>query len=161
MTVPIPGFPGYRISDCGDVSRNGKTLRPCVLKRGGYLAVSLWRDGKGYTRTLNRLVALSFIGPPPTPLHHAAHNDGNKAHNTISNIAWKTKRENEADKIAHGTTNRGERNGMSKITDAQAAEIVRRAAAGESRPLLCKEYGLTSSAVSNIVNGRRRAAATA
>ena len=58
---------------------------------------------------------------------YAAHDDGNKLNNHYTNVFWKTQVENERDKIWHGTTNRGERNGSAKVTDTQAAEICERA----------------------------------
>lgn len=109
----------------GDVVsiHTGKILRPAPRSPGGYLAVSLWEHGEGKTWFVHQIVALTFHGPRPSPTHHAAHHDGNKLNNHHSNVLWKTKVENEADKIGHGRSNRGERNGMSRASRSARGEI--------------------------------------
>ncbi len=57
----------------------------------------------GFTTTVHALVCRAFNGPPPTPLHEVAHWDNNRANNVPSNLRWATKKENEADRIRHGT----------------------------------------------------------
>lgn len=157
--VPVPGFPSYVISEFGDVRRIGsaKPLRVARLKRGRYLAVSLWENGRGYTRTIHVLVALAFHGPRPDG-KQAAHNDGNKENCHASNISWKTRVENEADKIRHGTSNRGERNGQAKITDEQVKLVMARIREGRTQSAVAAELGISQGHVSNIVRGRRRSA---
>lgn len=170
MKKPIPGYPHYA-TDRGEIFREGSAnpLKAAPAKRGGYLQVSLWKDGKGKTCFVHQLVALAFHGPRPSPRHHAAHRDGDKRNNTPLNVQWITKEENEADKIAHGRTNRGERNGCAKVTDAQAAEICEiakslpRSTGGVkfkkgALPALGAQYGITASAVYQIINGYRRTA---
>ena len=50
------------------------------------------------------LVVLAFLGPPPFPGAHAAHFDGDKLNNRLSNLRWASPAENEADKRRHGRT---------------------------------------------------------
>lgn len=170
MKKPIPGYPHYA-TDLGEIFREGSAnpLKPAVAKRGGYLQVSMWKDNKGKTHFVHQLVALAFHGPRPSPRHHAAHRDGDKMNNRPTNVEWITKEENEADKIRHGRTNRGERNGSAKITDAQAEDLRQRAKAlplssGGKRikkgalGMLAVEYGISRSAAWNIINGYRRTA---
>jgi hypothetical protein len=169
--LPIPGYPHYEISSDGRVFRIGSSvpLRPVVAKRGGYLQVGLWKEGKGYTCYVHQLVAFAYHGPRPSPRHHAAHRDGRKLNNTAENVQWITKEENEADKIRHGTSNRGERNGSAKLTDAQAAELRARVphlprSSGGAKlrkgtlQMLAAEYGLTTSGVWQVINDYRRSA---
>jgi hypothetical protein len=52
---------------------------------------------------VSRLILETFVGPAPTPKHHAAHRDGKVRNNTLSNLSWKTAKENCADKVRHGT----------------------------------------------------------
>jgi hypothetical protein len=170
MNKPIPGYPHYATS-LGEIFREGSSspLKPAVAKRGGYLQVSMWHMGKGKTCFLHQLIALAFHGPRPSPRHHAAHRDGNKINNTPTNVQWITKEENEADKIQHGTTNRGERNGSAKITDAQAVEMIEiakhlpRSTGGVklkkgALAQLAAQYGLTPSGAWQVINGYRRVA---
>lgn len=169
MRRSIPGFPSYEISPIGEVYRVGSTMpkSTVVAKRGGYLQISLWEKGKGYTCYVHQLIAFAFHGPRPSPRHHAAHRDGDKRNNTPLNVEWITKEENEADKIAHGTTNRGERNGGAKVSDAQAAKMIEvakslpRSSGGKrlkkgALAQLAAEYGVTTSGAWQIINGYRR-----
>ncbi len=148
----------YAVTESGKVSRIGKPgyLKPVPQKRGGYLAVALWENGKGKLCPIHVLVALAFRGPRPTPEHQAAHDDGNKLNNHWTNIIWKTRVENEADKVRHGTSNRGERNGQAKLTDAQVAEFIARVKAGETQASARADYGISSAAASLIARGLRR-----
>lgn len=170
MLKPIPGYPHFA-SDLGEIFREGnpKALKPCEAKNGGYFQVSLWVNGKGKTHFVHQLVAMAFHGTRPSPRHHAAHRDGNKKNNTPANVQWITKEENEADKILHGTTNRGERNGSAKVSDEQAVEICNRArtlprSTGGVKfkkgalTALAVEYGLSASGAWQIINGYRRQA---
>lgn len=57
----------------------------------------------------SRVMCFEAHGPPPTLKHEAAHICG-KGHEGCVNpkhLVWKTKKENEADKIKHGTVNNG------------------------------------------------------
>jgi hypothetical protein len=119
--------PSYEVSSHGRVRRRetGYVRKALVAKRGSYLVVGLWENGAEKLWPVHQIVCLTFHGPRPTPKHDAAHNDGKKPNCHRDNIAWKTRAENEADKVLHGTSNRGERNGMAKLTDAQTAEIIR------------------------------------
>lgn len=123
--IPFPLSPSYAVTPHGDIVRidTGAILRPSPRNRSGYLAVSLWEDGKGKSWFVHQIVALTFHGPRPSPRHDAAHDDGNKRHNHYTNVFWKTKIENERDKIAHGTSNRGDRNGMSRAAREARGEI--------------------------------------
>ena len=83
----------------------------------------VWHEGK--VKRVARLVCELAHGPAPTPEHEAAHSCG-KAHEACCakrHLSWKTPVANQADKIVHGTTNRGERCGTSKFTEADIREI--------------------------------------
>lgn len=123
--VPFPLSPSYGVTPHGDVVRldTGAILRPAPRNDSGYLAVSLWESGKGKSWFVHQIVAITFHGPRPSPKHHAAHDDGNQLHNHRDNVLWKTKIENERDKIAHGTSNRGDRNGMSAASLQARGEL--------------------------------------
>jgi len=57
---------------------------------------------------------------------------------------------NGADMVRHGNSQRGKRNRHVKLTEAQAREIRRRRAAGESGTSLAAEFGISKVAVSLI-----------
>ncbi len=60
--VPFPWFPDYMISSLGDVkhTKNSRPLKPYV-DNDGRLRVSLYRNGKQYTRMVHRVVARAFL----------------------------------------------------------------------------------------------------
>ncbi|TBY60180.1 hypothetical protein E0H46_31935 [Rhizobium leguminosarum bv. viciae] len=95
---------------------------PFSKSGGGY--GTLWIDGR--MATASRYICELVNGAPPTPEHEAAHSCG-KGHEgcvTKGHLDWKTPAQNQADRIIHGTHYRGERNANSKITEAEAREIL-------------------------------------
>lgn len=144
----------YEVREDGAVRRAPTVLAQTTLKRGGYKAVSLWRDNKGKLWPVHQVVAITFHGPRPSPKHHAAHEDGQKSNNHKDNIHWKTKIENEADKIRHGTTNRGTRNGQCKVTEETARLVLADLKAGMRVFVVAEKHSLKQSHVSYIKSGR-------
>lgn len=120
----VVGYEGYyEVSDFGHVRRKQtkKILKPRISN--GYQMVDLRVNcSRKYCR-VHRLVVCAFIGVQPTVKHEVRHFDGNKQNNRRSNLSWGTRKENEKDKIRHYRTNRGQRNGMSKLTTDQVSEI--------------------------------------
>jgi hypothetical protein len=64
-------------------------------------------------------------GPQPSPKHNVAHACGKGRGGCVNpvHLRWATRAENEADKIEHGTSNRGNNNGRAKLTEAEVIEI--------------------------------------
>ena len=111
----VPGWEGYyEASNLGNIrsvtryyniqhSRTGSTyIKPYVGKvlspkvgDGGYLYVNLWRDNKGYTRAVHRLVCGAFLGHIPDNLV-CNHLDSNRKNNSLSNLEFVTQKENLA-----------------------------------------------------------------
>lgn len=97
-----PDAPRYHVSNYGRV----RGARGGILKlwtHNGYWSVSLWIDGKQRTRIVSRLVARAFLGEPTCHKLQAAHQDGDRDNNHVSNLKWATIAENTADKFRHGT----------------------------------------------------------
>lgn len=88
---PIKDYEGkYYITQHGDVvNAKGKTLAFTVNKKTGYKTVSLWKNNKGSTKTIHRLVALTYL-PNPDNLPEVNHIDGNKLNNRVDNLEWIT-----------------------------------------------------------------------
>jgi hypothetical protein len=70
-------------------------------------------------------------------------------------LVWSDKLTNEADKIVHGTINRGERHGAATLTNAQVIEARQRAAAGEKPRDLAKRMGVRWRTLTAAITGRR------
>jgi len=75
------------------------------------------------------------------------HGDGDRTNNCLENLRWGTKRSNQADRLRHGTHNRGERHKSSKLTKAQVLAI-----RNDSRscPEIAKDHGIHPTYVSQI-----------
>jgi DNA-binding transcriptional regulator YiaG len=69
-------------------------------------------------------------------------------------LAWKTPKENQADKIIHGVHNRGERNGNAVLT-AEKVQEIRRLKASVPRKKLAEIYGVTLQTISKVTTGAR------
>lgn len=62
-------------------------------------------------------------GKRPHEDYEAAHSCGTRPCINEHHLRWATKPENAADRLVHGTDNRGERHSMSKLTEADVLEI--------------------------------------
>lgn len=125
---------------------------PYARDKEGYGRIK--RDGK--RKFVHRLVCEDINGPPPTPEHQAAHScgRGNLACVTKGHLSWKTPKENQADRLEHGTHCRGERNGSAKLTEAQVLEI--RSFKGQfTVRQIAEKYGVSQSTVAGIYSGDR------
>jgi HNH endonuclease len=65
--------------------------------------VRLYRDGKGATKLVHKLVAEAFIGDCP-PGMEVCHGDGNYLNNRASNLSYGTHSQNMQDMVRHGTS---------------------------------------------------------
>ena len=80
---------------------------PYTRTKAGYGQVTF----SGEQRYVHTLACEHVNGPAPTPKHVASHNCG-KGHEGCFNphhTAWKTRSEDAADRLIHGTHNRGDR----------------------------------------------------
>lgn len=105
---PVAGYEGYyEVSSDGQVrsAMRRKGSKGGVLKAGttkaGYKLVSLWRDGKGLSCNVHRLVAAAFLGPCP-PGMEVRHLDGDPTNNDVANLRYGTGSENCQDITRHG-----------------------------------------------------------
>jgi hypothetical protein len=90
---PVADEPSWQVSNRGRVRRAaslGWPDRPGMpvaqrVSEGGQLRAAV--AGKG--RSVARLVAEAFLGPPPSPKHVACHIDGDALNNRASNLEWR------------------------------------------------------------------------
>lgn len=148
--VPIVDFPNYAVSNTGEVlSRVRDTLLAQSLNTStGYIHVCLWKNGKGYVRTVHRLVALHFLDLPYETVE-VNHKDGNKTNNHVSNLEWLTRSENHRHAYRTGIRE-PVRNGERQILCVQTGDVFRSIA--EAGRVL----GVRPSTISNCLAGRRR-----
>lgn len=168
----VVGYEGlYEVSDRGRVrgldrvvksrlrgTPRVKTVRGLPLSAPlgaqGYPQVSLCRDGKQRNTHVHRMVLEAFVGPAP-PGCECCHNNGDRADSRLENLRWDTPVANQFDKLTHGTDNRGEKNGMSRLTADTVFEIRAAVASGETHAEVASRYGIARQTVGDIMNGRR------
>jgi hypothetical protein len=157
MKVSVLGYEGrYEIDNLGNIWStrrekvvNGRTYAWAAKKltpfidSNGYLYVNLGDGVKRKKWAIHRLVLLSFVGKSQQKMI-ACHSDGNKLNNSLLNLRWDSYKENYADSVKHQTNCAGSRNGKSKLTNADVAEILN---SNEKSTVLCKKYNVASSTI--------------
>lgn len=122
---------------------------PCVeasgpLSNGGYV--------KRGSRLAHRVAYAKARGPIPAGMM-VLHSCDNRRCINVDHLRLGTHAENMRDRLERGRTAKGERHGSAKLTDAQAAEILR-------SPLpvrfLAADYGVSRTTIRDIKKGRRR-----
>jgi NUMOD4 motif/Bacterial regulatory proteins, gntR family len=155
--LSIAGYEGlYEASDLGRIrslprsGTMGRILRP---QRKEYFTVNLWRDDMMRTFTVHTLVARAFLGPCPDG-QQVCHGPAGRFENAVANLSYGSAAKNLGpDKRRDGTMQAGVRNGLAKLTDEIVRECRTRAAAGESRGALAREFSISKVAMSDAIDG--------
>ena len=166
----VAGFEGvYEVSDKGRVRSLARTYR--ALRKGrpaiipvparflsiyltsGYPTVALTTAHKSTGHYIHRLVCAAWHGPQPLGCE-VAHNDGNRLNPAPANLRWASRRDNLADKIAHGTQLRGDELWFTKVSDESVREIRKGNRSDES---WAKFHGVSRSLIWAIRLRKRRA----
>lgn len=110
---------------------------------------------KGKVLLASRYICERVNGAPPTTKHHAAHSCGNGHLGCVNpkHLNWKTVAENQADRLTHGTHNRGERCANSKLSESQVREILALRDV-KSQKEIASEFGVSPSNICHIFRGK-------
>lgn len=144
----IKDFDGYQVSSLGRIKsfkqdKDGKLLKIAVGNRG-YSVVSLHKDGKGYRKTIHRLVLENFLPIPNMDSMEVNHKDENKQNNCLENLEWLTHKDN----VNYGTgKERSARKQAQKIMCVETGEIFDSMRIASEKSNI--NYGNISSACSN------------
>lgn len=178
---PVPEYNGnYEASNLGRI-RSSKTKR--ILRqanhRQGYKLVRLYKNGKGTTKTVHRIIASAFIENPEN-LTEVNHKDENKSNNSAENLEWCSRiynanygtgieRRNAIVKagILEGriktrkgiSINVGENNPNSKLSDEDVKYIREHYKKNDKEfggVPLSEKFGVTKYYIYRIVSGKRR-----
>ncbi len=125
---------------------------PFTISRSGYGVIYI--DGK--QRQAHREICARAHGPAPSEDHQAAHRCG-RGHEACVNqrhLRWATPAENQADRITHGTSSRGEGNGCAKLTSPEVSRIRARLSRGETQTKIARDYDVSLSTIHLIKTGR-------
>ena len=157
----VPGYEGhYEVSDFGRVrtlkySKSDPVLSAIVHPKTGYLQVQLWKAQSPRTWLVHQLVASAFLGARPHGLQ-VRHLDGDRANARLDNLKYGTPKENCADKVLHGTSQRGDKHPRVRVSDSQVQSIKTRYLGGERMVDLASEFGVSLSSVKNYISGARK-----
>lgn len=139
----VPGEPESYYFDVVLSYEGDECLPWPFAKRCGYGVL----NGQSVTRR----ICTDANGPPPTPRHHAAHSCGNghKGCCAKRHLSWKTPKENQEDRLIHGTHDRGERSANAKLTENDVREI-RALISFLTQKEIAERYGVAPSRISRI-----------
>jgi NUMOD4 motif/HNH endonuclease len=150
----VIGFEGlYKVSNFGRIQtvKTGKIKEQTISKTDNRPYLSLWKNNKIKVCRPHKLVMEAFVSLRPEGLE-CCHNDGNPQNNHWSNLRWDTPKNNHADKIKHGTTNRGEQCGTAKLTLEQVRAIRQD---NRLQRIIAAEYGVKDNTISRIKSFKR------
>jgi hypothetical protein len=168
----ISGCPGYRVGSDGSVwscrdahgrglTDNWRRLKAHPTKRGNY-RVQVSVERKMVRLFVHKLVLETFIGLRPEGSEACHFPDPSRANNRITNLRWGTSKENEADKIAHGTyairpglNCPGGRGDSAKLNTASVLEIRSLSASGHSDRTLASRFGVSRATIYDAVHKRK------
>lgn len=138
-----------RSGDSGGPTRH---LSPGNVR--GYMQLNLAKDGVHKSALVHRLVAIAFVGLPPTPDHQVNHKDFDKSNNVPENLEWVTQTENNIYSKDVIPRNRGERN-HSKLKEHEVMAIRELHALGATYGQLASHYKVSTQTIFSIVKRRK------
>jgi len=148
---PIPGFPGYEVSDLGRV-KSLKRKSPRILRPATYRnrhGVMLRTNGESKFILVSHLVSSAFIGPCPDGMQ-VCHNDSDSLNDKANNLRYDTQLGNLKDASLldawHGTN--------AKFTNAIAKEMRDNFSNHSQIKTWAKKYCVSESAIYCILTGR-------
>lgn len=142
---------GYEVSDLGRI-RHGDRILAGSYHSDGYIFTNI----KGDQIPIHRFVANAFISNP-NHLPEVNHKDGNKMNNSVGNLEWVTRSENQRHAVKNGLQPKGLSTYNGKFTDDQREEIKELwNSGGYSRREIAKMYGVSHTCINDILNEKYR-----
>ena len=131
---------------------------PFSCDNHGYGQISIVvTKGHSIPRKVSRLVCEAVNGEAPSTKHHAAHSCGKGASGCVAgtHLLWATAKENQADKIRHGTQPAGEDHPLAILTWKKVFEIRRLLSRGVAVTVIARKFRVTHGAIGHIKRGAR------
>jgi len=124
----IGNYLGHYVYENGIIiSSNGKQISENINDKG-YPQVSLFYNGKNYSRRVHRILAELFI-PNPENKPQVNHKDRNRANYDLENLEWSTAKENVIHSVINGgrlnwfRDNKMSKNPKSKLCENDVVNI--------------------------------------
>lgn len=156
----VPGWPGYAVTDAGEVwscrRRHTGQILPAwhrlrlASTAGRYQKVNLSTDSRAVQFSVHRLVLIAFVGEAPRG-EQACHANGNSRDNRLLNLRWGSASANGRDRIKHGRSGKGSANVKAKLSDDDVRAIRLTHAAGHSYRMIAQRFGIGAQMVRLIV----------
>ena len=130
-------------------------IRKPVLYNNGYLCIRLSKDGFVKNHSLHRLIATEFLNKLDES-YEVNHIDGNKLNNSLDNLEWVTKADNQkhAHKLGLNKSNFKpmfeELNGNSKLSKTEIIIIKDKLSKGISQRRIADEHNVTQATIADI-----------
>lgn len=147
----IKGFPGYMVSNYGEVFTNKRGKKMYRFKqyiRDGYYHVNLIKNGKYYAKRTSRLVAEVFVDNPDKK-NFVDHIDTNKKNNRADNLRWVTYSENMRNPITYKRINLAKEKEIEQLD--KAGVLIKK---WSSTKLAAKTLGISKTAINNCLCNR-------
>lgn len=144
----------YLISNHGRVysKKSEQLLTHKINRKTKYHQVGLYKNNYRKYLYVHRLVLEKFSNEV-FENKETRHLDGDKSNNHIDNLCYGTHIENQADRILHGTDNKGSKHGNSILTEIQVKEIREKYKSGAcTHDYLAEEYGVSRVTITLIIN---------
>jgi hypothetical protein len=124
---------------------------PFAREQNGYAAIRY----RSKNERAHRLMCILVHGDPPSPKHEAAHSCGNGHLGCVapSHLRWDTRSGNFADKLIHGTHNRGDRCPVAKLRETEV-RVIRELLKTERPSVIAARFGVAPATIYSI--GRRK-----
>jgi len=151
----VVGYEGlYKVSDDGRVwsHKRNKVMRGSC--RRGYRRICLTNKRRKKSYFIHKLLLIAFVGPNPEGMQ-TCHNNGIRDDNRLDNLRWDTPKNNEKDKLRHGTHQRGEKSANAKLTENDVRQITNLHQAGMSHAAIARKVGdILPETIGLIIRGK-------
>jgi hypothetical protein len=161
----VTGFEGaYMVSNLGRVKTLARTVSnatglrnvPSLIRKQSfvgkiypYFVVTLYTAQRRSVFPIHRLVLTAFVGPRPDGFH-GCHGPLGPKINALTNLRWDTPAGNKQDQMLAGTWAHGERNGQSKLVEANVREI---RSSSDSARKLARKFNVSKTVVQHARKG--------
>lgn len=156
---PIKGYENhYAISKNAEIIRIkkskgsfvGKIRKNQIHPTRGYLIIVLCANNVCKTHDIHVLMAKTFLGEYGKGMN-VCHNNGIKTDCRLENLRIDTVKSNNYDRVLHGTSNRGERNGHNKYSQQTILEIRKLFNNGICVKDIAKKFNMKNQYISKII----------